>query len=247
MTVPRDATDSAPAQTEPRRRILLVDDEASIREVVGAYLTLEGYTVVQAADGLEALRLADEQPPDLVILDLMLPGIDGLEVCRRLRATSAVPILMLTALSDDTTQLEGFDVGTDDYITKPFKPRELMMRVKAMMRRIEAMSAPAMLLDGTVLFGSGVVVRARLRQVDRNGVPLDLTPTEFELLNFLVTHPKQAFTRQQLLDHVWHYEYYGDTGTVTVHMRRLREKVETDPARPRHLRTVRGIGYRFVP
>ncbi len=234
-------------EAEPQRRILLVDDEATIREVVGQYLELEGYSVMQAADGLQALRLAEASPPDLVILDLMLPGIDGLEVCRRLRRTSAAPILMLTALSEESDQLMGFGLGADDYITKPFKPRELMMRVKAIMRRVEAMSAPAMLLDGTVLFGRGIVVHPHLRQVERDGVPLDLTPTEYDLLYFLVTHPKRAFTREQLLGAIWHYDYYGDAGTVTVHMRRLREKVELDPGRPRHLRTVRGIGYCFVP
>jgi len=237
----------ASAEVEPQRRILLVDDEVTIREVVGQYLELEGYLVVQASDGLQALRLAEANPPDLVILDLMLPGIDGLEVCRRLRSSSAVPILMLTALSDESDQLTGFSLGTDDYITKPFKPRELVMRVKAIMRRVEAMSAPAMLLDDTVLFGRGIVVHPHLRQVERDGVPLDLTPTEYDLLYFLVTHPKRAFTRAQLLSNVWHYDYYGDAGTVTVHMRRLREKVELDPGRPRHLRTVRGMGYCFVP
>jgi DNA-binding response OmpR family regulator len=236
-----------PEADQQRRRILVVDDEPTIRQVVGQYLELEGYQVMQAEDGLQALRMAEASPPDLVILDLLLPGIDGLEVCRRLRAVSPVPILMLTALSEETDHLAGFDAGTDDYITKPFRPRELVMRVKAMMRRIEAMSAPAMLLDDALLFGDGIVVRPRMRQAERQGVPLNLTPTEFDLLHFLVLHPKQAFTRDQLLANVWHYDYYGDPGTVAVHMRRLREKVERDPSRPIHLRTVRGVGYRFVP
>ncbi len=247
MVGPSNAPQAGSAPADPKRRILLVDDEATIREVVGQYLELEGYVVIPAEDGLQALRAAEASPPDLVILDLLLPGIDGLEVCRRLRASSAVPILMLTALSEEADQIAGFAIGTDDYLTKPFRPRELMMRVKAMMRRVEAMSAPAMLLDDAILFGGGIVVRPHLRQVVRAGVPLDLTPTEFDLLHFLVTHPKQAFTRQQLLDQVWHYDYYGDPGTVAVHMRRLREKVELDPSRPRYLRTVRSIGYRFVP
>lgn len=247
MSGPNVLSNPNSTMTEHHRRILVVDDEASTREILEAYLTLEGYTVMQAATGLEALRQAQASPPDLVILDLMLPGIGGLEVCRRLRASSAVPILMVTALTDDAAQLAGFDAGTDDYITKPFKLRDVMMRVRAIMRRIEATSAPALMMDGTIVFGTGMVVRPHLREVERNGDLLDLTPTEFELLHFLVTHPKQAFTRQQLLDQVWHYTFYANTDTVTVHMRRLREKVELDPAHPRHLRTVRGVGYRFVP
>lgn len=232
--------------TPPRRRILLVDDEQSIREVVGQCLELEGYVVLQAADGLEALRLVAAYPPDLVILDVMLPGIDGLEVCRRLRNMSAVPVLMLTARADEADQLAGFGVGTDDYITKPFGPRELIMRVHAIMRRVEAISAPAMMLDGTLHRGN-LVVRPQLREAERDGVALELTAKEFDLLHFLAAHPRQVFTRQQLLNQVWNYEYYGDGTTVTVHMRRLREKVESDPTRPRHLRTVWGVGYKFEP
>jgi two-component system, OmpR family, response regulator ResD len=232
---------------ETPRRVLLVDDEVSIREVVGQYLQLEGYDVMLAVDGLQALRLAESKPPDLVILDVMLPGIDGYEVCRRLRRASAVPILMLTALTGEEDQLTGFELGTDDYITKPFRPRELMMRVKAIMRRMDAMTLPAMLLDDAILFGGNIVVHSSLHQAERDGVSLGLTATEFDLLSFLVSHPKQVFSRQQLLDQVWHYDYVGDPDTVTVHMRRLREKIEPDPSNPRYLRTVRGIGYRFVP
>jgi two-component system response regulator ResD len=237
---------ATPEDVGPRRRILVVDDEPTIREVVGQYLELEGYAVMQAADGLEALRLAEAHPPDLVILDLMLPGIDGLEVCRRLRAVSAVPILMLTARAEEADQLAGFGVGTDDYVTKPFRPRELSMRVQAIMRRVEVNSAPAMMLEGTLRFGS-LVIRPQLRQAERDGVVLDLTAKEFDLLHYLATHPRQVFSRQQLLDQVWNYEYFGDGNTVTVHMRRLREKVEKDPSRPRLLRTVWGVGYKFEP
>lgn len=230
----------------PRRRILVVDDEATIREVVAQYLELEGFAVMKASDGLEALRTAAASPPDLVVLDLMLPGIDGLEVCRRLRATSAVPILMLTARAAEEDKLVGFGTGSDDYLTKPFQPRELVARVQAIMRRVEAVSVPAMVLDGTLRFGS-LVVRPRLREAERDGVVLELTAKEFDLLHFLASHPRQVFTRQQLLDQVWNYEYYSDGNTVTVHMRRLREKVELDPARPRHLRTIWGVGYKFEP
>jgi DNA-binding response OmpR family regulator len=240
------SADRVRQETATARRILVVDDEQSIREVVAQYLELEGYTVMQAPNGLDALRLAEAYPPDLVILDLMLPGIDGLEVCRRLRSVSAVPVLMLTARADEADQLAGFGVGTDDYVTKPFRPRELLMRVQAIMRRVEVISAPAMMLDGTLRFGS-LVVRPQLHEAERDGVALDLTAKEFDLLHFLATHPRQVFTRQQLVDQVWNYEYYGDGNTVTVHMRRLREKVERDPARPRHLRTVWGVGYKFEP
>lgn len=246
MRVPSDALAASRDVATQRRRILIVDDEATVREVVGQYLELEGYHVLQAATGLEALQVASATPPDLVILDLTLPGIDGLEVCRRLRAASAVPILMLTARAEDADKLLGFDVGTDDYLTKPFNPRELVARVQAIMRRLEAMSVPAMVFDGNLQFG-GITIHPRTRQVERDGVPVDLTTKEFDLLHFLAAHPKQVFTREQLLQHVWNYDNYGEDSTVTVHIRRLREKVEPDPARPRHVRTVWGIGYKFEP
>ncbi|HKV85491.1 MAG TPA: response regulator transcription factor [Ktedonobacterales bacterium] len=230
----------------PRRRVLVVDDEASIREVLAQYLRLEGFHVLLAADGVEALRLAESRPPDLIVLDLMLPGMDGYEVCRRLRAASAVPILMLTARSEELDKLSGFAVGADDYVTKPFSPREVVMRVQAIMRRLDATSVPAMVLDDTLRVGN-LVITPGLRTVERDGAPVEVTAKEFDLLHFLAAHPKQVFTRQQLLDHVWDIGYYGDASTVTVHIRRLREKVEQDPALPRHLKTVWGIGYKFEP
>jgi two-component system, OmpR family, response regulator ResD len=238
--------ESGAAAAKPARRILIVDDEPPVREVVGQYLQLEGYMVMQAADGLEALRLAEACPPDLVILDLMLPGIDGLDICRRLRAKSAVPILMLTARTEDADKIAGFEAGTDDYITKPFRAREVVMRVQAIMRRIEAVSAPAMVFDSDLHFGD-LVIRPRLHQAERDGIPLDLTVKEFELLHHLATHPGEVCTRRDLLRHVWSYDYFDGGSTITVHMRRLREKVEPDPAHPRHLRTVWGVGYRFEP
>ena len=231
---------------EPRYRVLVVDDEADMREVITQYLELEGFTVLQAADGAEALRLAERQPPDLVVLDLMLPGIDGIEVCRRLRAQSAVPIVMLTARTEEADKITGFGFGADDYVTKPFSPRELVVRVRAIMRRVEATRVPAMVLDGALRVGS-LVIQPRLRTAQRDGVTLDLTAKEFDLLHYLAGHPGQVFTRQQLLDGVWDFGYFGDPSTVTVHIRRLREKVEVDPARPRHLKTVWGIGYKFEP
>jgi DNA-binding response OmpR family regulator len=246
MRVSNHALEASRDVAAQQRRVLIVDDEATVREVVGQYLELEHFSVMQASNGLEALRLAEETPPDLVILDLTLPGIDGLEVCRRLRAASAIPILMLTARSDDADKLEGFGIGADDYLTKPFNPRELVARVRAIMRRLDAMSMPAMVFDGDLHFGE-LTIRAQIRQVERNGHPLELTTKEFDLLRFLAAHPKQVFTREQLLLHVWNYDNYGEDSTVTVHMRRLREKVEPDPARPQHLRTVYGIGYKFEP
>ena len=232
--------------TRPRRRVLVVDDEASVREVLAQYLLLEGYQALTAAEGAEALRLAADQPPDLVVLDLMLPGVDGLEVCRRLRASSAVPILMLTARSDELDKIAGFATGADDYVTKPFSPREIVMRVQAIMRRLEATTAPAMILDDMLRVGQ-LVIKPRLRLVERDGMALDLTAKEFDLLHFLAAHPRQVFTRQQLLDRVWDIGYFGDASTVTVHIRRLREKVERDPALPRHIKTVWGVGYKFEP
>jgi DNA-binding response OmpR family regulator len=230
----------------PRHRVLVVDDEANIREVIAQYLDLEGFVVLQASDGAEALRLAERQPPDLVVLDLMLPGIDGIEVCRRLRAQSAVPIIMLTARSEEADKIAGFGLGADDYVTKPFSPRELVVRVRAILRRVEATRVPAMVLDGTLRVGA-LVIQPRLRTLQRDGIALDLTAKEFDLLHYLVSRPSQVFTRQQLLDAVWDYGFFGDASTVTVHIRRLREKIELDPAHPRHIKTVWGIGYKFEP
>lgn len=246
MRVPSNALEASQHVGTLRRRILVVDDEATVREVVRQYLEVEGYAVLLAANGLEALRIAAATPPDLVVLDLTLPGMDGLDVCRRLRAVGAVPILMLTARAEDADKLVGFEVGADDYLAKPFNPHELVARVQAIMRRVEAMSVPAMVFDGDLHFGS-LTIRPKVRQVEKAGVPVDLTTKEFDLLQFLATHPKQVFTREQLLLHVWNYESYGEDSTVTVHIRRLREKVEAEPAKPRHLRTVWGIGYKFEP
>jgi DNA-binding response OmpR family regulator len=243
-----DAPPGAAAERpgKPPRRILIVDDEASIREVLARYLKRAGFVTMEAADGPEALRVARATPPDLLILDLMLPGMDGLDVCRALRQTWAGPVLMLTARGEEADTLEGFRAGADDYVTKPFSPREVVVRAQAIMRRIEATTAPAMALDDALIVGD-LVIRPQLRAAARGGEPLDLTVKEFDLLRFLAAHPRQVFTRQQLLDHVWGYDYFGDASTVTVHIRRLREKVERDPASPRLLKTVWGVGYKFEP
>ncbi|HEX6544389.1 MAG TPA: response regulator transcription factor [Ktedonobacterales bacterium] len=237
---------SQPENAAARRRVLVVDDERNIREVLAQYLEVAGFAVIEAADGATALRLAATTPPDLVVLDLMLPGIDGMEVCRRLRAESTIPILMLTAKTEEEDKLAGFGLGADDYVTKPFSPREVVVRVQALLRRVEALRVPAMLLDDTLRIG-GLVIRPQLRQVERDGAVLDLTAKEFDLLRFLAEHPRQVFSRQQLLDQVWDIGYYGDPSTVTVHICRLREKLEVDATRPHHLRTVWGVGYKFEP
>ncbi len=233
-------------RAQPQRRVLVVDDEPQIVEVLSQYLAAEGFAVTSALDGTAALRLAQEQPPDLVILDLMLPGVNGLEVCRALRATSAVPILMLTARDAENDKLTGFRVGADDYVTKPFSPREVVARAQAIMRRIEAVTVPAMTFGDTIHIGS-LTIHPQLRTVERDGEPLDLTAKEFDLLYFLARSPRQVFTRQQLLDNVWDFDYFGDASTVTVHICRLRDKVERDPTQPRHVKTVWGVGYKFEP
>ncbi len=242
----RENSDLDIRETPTPRRVLVVDDEANIREVLCQYLAAEGFLTTQATDGDEALRQMVGTPPDMIILDLMLPGLDGLEVCRRIRATSAVPILMLTARGEELDKVTGFSIGADDYVTKPFSPREVVMRVQAMMRRVQATSVPAMVQNGTLHFGT-LIIRPQLRVAERDGAALDLTSKEFDLLYFLASHPRQVFTRQQLLDHVWDIGYFGDISTVTVHIRRLREKIEPEPSAPRHVKTVWGVGYKFDP
>ncbi|WP_017934457.1 response regulator transcription factor [Nocardioides sp. Iso805N] len=221
-------------------RVLVVDDDLTVREVLASYLRAHRHDAVEAGDGEEALRLMRERPADLVVLDLMLPGIDGLEVTRRLRAMSDVPIIMLTALGNEADRVVGLELGADDYVGKPFSPRELALRVDSVLRRTSGSSA-----------GSGGVVRDGALVVDGDrhvatlaGEPLPLTTREFALLRFLVGHPGTAYTREDLLQHVWGWTI-GDRSTVTVHVRRLREKLEDDPTRPRRLMTVWGVGYRW--
>jgi DNA-binding response OmpR family regulator len=228
---------SAPA------RILVVDDDATVAEVVGRYLERDGYAVETVGDGRAALDRALAAPPDLVILDLMLPGLDGLEVCRRLRALAPVPIVILTARGQESDRIVGLDLGADDYVAKPFSTKELVARVRAVLRRARgplaaAPTAPEVLVDGDL------EVDVPARQARRAGAVVSLTAREFELLAFLARHPRQAFSREQILEQVWGYRY-GDTSTVTVHVRRLREKIEPDPAHPRRIATVWGVGYRW--
>jgi DNA-binding response OmpR family regulator len=227
------------------QRVLVVDDDPTVSDVVRRYLERAGYAVTQAADGPTALHQFSREQPDLVVLDLMLPGIDGLEVCRRLQQLgSGVPVIMLTALGEEADRVLGLQLGADDYVAKPFSPRELVLRVQSVLRRTSAPSAPAAaaqtLVDGDLVVDTG----RRLARLA--GAELALTVREFDLLAFLMRHPARAFRRAELLEAVWGWDF-GDQSTVTVHVRRLREKVETDPAQPRRIVTVWGVGYRYEP
>jgi two-component system response regulator ResD len=227
-----------------RGSVLVVDDEPTIAEVVSRYLERAGYRTRIAATGPQALELAAHQRPDLVVLDLMLPGIDGLEVMRRLRQPEGRPIatILLTAKGDESDRVIGLRLGADDYVVKPFSPAELVARVDAVLRRVDTSSGshePIELEDMTI--------DPLARRVFARGEEVTLTQREFDVLLFLARHPGQAFSRNQLMDAIWQYSFYTDTSTVTVHVRRLRAKIEADPAQPRHIETVWGVGYRFAP
>ena len=223
--------------------MLIVDDDPALAEVVGRYLEREGFTVETATDGASGLALALDTLPDLVVLDLMLPVMDGLEVCRRLRRSAPIPIVMLTARTAENDRIAGLELGADDYVTKPFSPRELTARVKAVLRRARG----GVNANGVqMLEGGGVTVDLVAHEVCRDNRPILLTSKEFDLLVHFLAHPRRAFRREELLESVWGWSY-GDTATVTVHVHRLREKLEPDPSDPRHLLTVRGTGYRFEP
>jgi two-component system, OmpR family, response regulator ResD len=220
--------------------VLVVDDEPIVREVVVEYLRRDGFRTVEAGDGSSAKALVESERPDLVVLDLMLPGEDGLSVCRWIRSRSALPVIMLTARGEEADRIVGLELGADDYVTKPFSPRELAARVRTVLRRA---SAPAS-EDERLVFAE-LEMNAATREVIRAGEPLRLTAKEFDLLWFLASHPRHVFSRDQLMDRVWGYASALDTGTVTVHVRRLRAKIEDDPSRPQLLETVWGVGYRF--
>jgi DNA-binding response OmpR family regulator len=222
--------------------VLVVDDEPIVREVVVGYLQREGYRTLEAADGDRARELLESETLSLVVLDVMLPGIDGLELCRWIRGRSQIPVILLTARGDETDRIVGLELGADDYVAKPFSPRELAARVRAVLRRSTAQP-----LSHERLSFDGLELDSRSRDVFKRGSCLVLTAKEFDLLWFLARHPRQVFSRDQLMDRVWGYEVARDTGTITVHMRRLREKIEDDPAHPEWLQTVWGVGYRFVP
>jgi DNA-binding response OmpR family regulator len=230
--------------TEAPSRILVVDDDPTVSEVVALYLARDGYTVETVADGRTALDRALAEPPDLVVLDLMLPGIDGLEVCRRLRALAPVPIVILTARGQESDRIIGLELGADDYVAKPFSTKELVARVRAVLRRAKGPLAPSGPGAPRVHVDGDLEVDVAARQARLGGAVVSLTAREFELLAFLVRHPGQAFRREEILESVWGYRY-GDTSTVTVHVRRLREKIEVDPASPARIATVWGVGYRW--
>lgn len=234
-----------PENSVPNRRILVVDDEPMVVEVVDRYLQREGFEVATATDGVEALAVSRSWAPELIVLDLMLPELDGLEVCRTLQKEGSVPIIMLTARGEETDRVVGLELGADDYIVKPFSPRELVARIKAVLRRTnseETHRAP-----GDVIRFNGLTVQPTTRRVEAAGKSVDLTAREFDLLCFLASHPGQVFTREQLMNDVWDYTFAGDQSTVTVHIRRVREKIEVDPMKPRFIKTVWGVGYKFEP
>ena len=224
-------------------KVLIVEDEANIRQLVKYNLEKESFQVIEAEDGLQGLRLAKAEKPDLVLLDLMLPQMDGLEVCRSLKgnqATAALPIIMLTAKSEEIDKVIGLELGADDYLTKPFSPRELVARVKAVLRRSQKEAAlPGELSVGRLRFNFSRY------EVHMGNAKLELTPKEYELLKMLATNLGKVFTREQLLEKVWGYEYFGDTRTVDVHVRHLRAKMSTDPETADALETIRGFGYRL--
>jgi DNA-binding response OmpR family regulator len=226
-------------------RVLVVDDDVTVRDVVRRYLELAGHEVELVGDGEGALRRFAEREPDLVVLDLMLPGLDGLEVCRRLRVRSAVPVVMLTALGEEEDRIAGLQLGADDYVTKPFSPRELALRVTSVLRRSRVTAArSSSVVEDDGLRDGGLRVDVGARSASLDGRELSLTTREFDLLVFFLTHRGTAFSRSELLSRVWGWEF-GDQSTVTVHVRRLREKVEADPARPVRIATVWGVGYRY--
>jgi DNA-binding response OmpR family regulator len=226
-----------------QQRVLVVDDDPTVGDVVARYLELAGYVVAVVADGKVALDKATADPPDLVVLDLMLPGMDGLEVYRQLRAQAPVPVVMLTAPGDEADWLVGLELGADDYVTKPFSPRELVLRVRSVLRRSAGRLAPA---QASVLRDGDLEVDVAAHQATRDGEPLGLTAREYDLLVFFLQQPRQAFSREDLLRKVWGWEY-ADQSTVTVHVRRLREKIEPDPRNPVRVVTVFGVGYRYDP
>jgi DNA-binding response OmpR family regulator len=226
-------------------RVLIIEDDPTVAEVVGRYLAREGYEVTIESDGAVGLDRALADPPELVVLDLMLPGLGGLEVCKRIRAAAPVPVIMLTALGEETDRIVGLELGADDYVAKPFSPRELTARVKAVLRRASGPLA-ATAQTPPVLRAGELEVDITAHEARLDGELVALTAKEFDLLTYLMEHPRRAFRREELLAQVWGFSY-GDTSTVTVHIRRLREKIEADPSAPRYVCTVWGVGYRFEP
>jgi two-component system response regulator RegX3 len=225
------------------QRILLIEDEESLGEALQYQLRRDGYEVDRETDGAVGLERFKSAGADLVLLDLMLPGLSGEEVCKQIRKDSRVPVIMLTAKDEEIDKVLGLELGADDYVTKPFSSRELLARIKAVLRRTSDLTDPSL----GVLEGGGIRLDADRFEVSAHGEQVRLTRKEFDLLEFLMANPGRALQRESLIDRVWGSDYVGDTRTLDVHMKRLRSKLETDPHRPRHLLTVRGVGYRFAP
>lgn len=238
LTRPQDSRGHDQAVTT----VLVVDDEPNVRDVVARYLSRDGHRTLVAEDGEQAMKILEAQPASLVVVDVMLPGIDGLDLTRWIRSRSETPVILLTAMGEETDRIAGLETGADDYVTKPFSPRELAVRVRNVLRR----SSPASPVEERYRFGS-VELDASAREVRKDGALLKLTLKEFDLLHTLISQPRRVFTRGELMDRVWGYRAALETGTLTVHVRRLREKLEDDASRPRFLETVWGVGYRFVP
>ena len=230
-------------QKEIQRTVLVVEDDDSLQDVLSYNLTRKGYRVIQAFDGDAALDLARERNPDLIVLDIMLPGLDGLEVCRIVRREMATPILILTARDQELDKVGGLELGADDYMTKPFSIRELLARVGALIRRREMDAGPPE--EEKSISVGGLTLNLEARTAHMLGEPLDLRPKEYDLLAFMAGHPGRAYSRNELLDQVWGTDYFGDPRTVDVHIRWLREKIEREPGSPRRIITIRGTGYRF--
>jgi two-component system, OmpR family, response regulator ResD len=227
-----------------RGRILVVDDDNTVSEILSRYLAREGYAVDKAGTGEDALEQARSRPPDLIVLDLMLPGLSGFDVCRRVRKTSGIPIIMLTARGEEGERVFGLRLGADDYVVKPFSPRELAARIDSVLRRTAASHVrPG---ERRQIDNGSLALDLQARTLTVDGALVDLTAREFDLLSFLASRPNEVFSRAQLLEAVWGYTV-GDAATVTVHVRRLRGKIEPNPAEPRYIETVWGIGYRFQP
>jgi two-component system response regulator SaeR len=234
-----------------QQTIFIVDDENTIREVVRRYLELEGFAVIEAETGPQAMDILEDQKPDLILLDIMLPGLDGFTITRSLRNSpdytdlnvdGDIPIIMLTSRGDESDRIAGFELGVDDYVVKPFSPRELVARVKAVLKRSVTTSKPE---DEKPITFKKLHIDPRRRLITIDDKPITLTVKELDLLWLLARHPQQVFTREQLLNKVWGYEFYGGESTVTVHIRRLREKIEVDASNPNYIQTVWGIGYKF--
>jgi DNA-binding response OmpR family regulator len=244
-----------PTSARPKPTVLVIDDEKTIRDVLEYNLRREGYGVFTAVDGDQAIRLAYAERPDLIILDIMLPGVSGLDVCRAIRREMTVPILMLSAREAEIDKVVGLELGADDYMTKPFSLRELLARVRAMLRRTEMLRSQTGAVNSSLAVGAGAItvvagdltIDEATRSVSYSRQPVELKPKEFDLLAFLASHPGQVFSREVLLDRVWGYDYVGGTRTVDVHVSWLRSKLDRDPSRPTLIQTVYGVGYRFQP